>query len=131
CLLVMIPLGAQTDPGGSASPSATPSASPSASPSQSDQLTVVERNQYGEKTTAQSELDRPITVALQGLQNWTKKSGAAPKDLRLYLAGYKLTKSSPTLASVPEEYLSFHLEIDPDDRDAWVQILFEARQVPD
>src|SRR5205807_1993117 len=29
------------------------------------------------------------------------------------------------------EYLSFHLEIDPDDRDAWVQILFEARQVPD
>jgi hypothetical protein len=121
CLLVMIRLGvAQTTPGASAPPA------------QSDlqMVTVVEHNQYA-TTTVQSELDRPITVALQGLQDWMKSTGKSPKDLQLYLAGHKLSKSSPTLASVHEQYVNFHLDIQPDDRDAWVKILYEARQAAD
>jgi hypothetical protein len=119
CFLVMVSLGAaQTTPN-----SSTP-------PAKSDLPVlpiVVEHNAY-RSTTPQSELDRPITVALTGLREWTEKNpDKPPRDLRLYLAGHKLTKCSPTLASVEQEYLSFHLEIDPTDRDAWVQILYEAR----
>jgi hypothetical protein len=123
CLLVLVSLGVtQTIPGRSGS----------APQGQSDLplLTVVARNDYA-STTAQSELDRPITVALSGLQGWMKSTGKSPRDLQLFLAGHKLTKSSPTLASVHEEFINFHLEIEPEDRDAWVQILYEARQAAD
>src|SRR5262249_10162432 len=141
CLLVLIPLSvAQIRPARStlpspASPSLTQANSPAADSSQAAQSdpqlpTVVAGNQYI-TTTVESELDRHITVVLQGLENWMKSTGNAPKDLRLYLAGHKLTKTSPTLASVHEEYVNFHLGIDPDDRDAWVQILYEARHAAD
>ena len=119
CVLSMVPLGTAQ----------TPDSSPQPSPG--DVVpTVVERNQYV-STTTQSELDRPIRVALQGLQGWMKSTGKAPRDLCLYLAGHKLTNNNPTLSSVQQEYLNFHLEIDPEDRDAWVQILYEARLAPD
>jgi len=121
CLLVMVPLGAaQTTPTSSAPPPQSEAPLP----------IVVERNQYV-TTTTESELDRPITVALQGLQIWMKSTGKAPRDLCLYLAGHKLANNNPTLASLQQEYLKFHLEIEPEDRDAWVQILYEARQAGD
>ena len=95
-------------------------------------LKVVAQNQYV-TTTPESELDRRITVAVEGLQKWATQQNTtlAPKDLRLYLAGQRLSESSPTLASLRKEYLDFHLEIQPKDRDAWVQILYDARQAPD
>jgi hypothetical protein len=120
-LLMMTPLGvAQTTSG-----------SPAPVQGELSMITVVEQNQHRSTTTLQSELDRPITVALEGLDNWMRATGKPARDLRLYLAGHKLTKSSPTLASTQGEYLKFHLEIDPGDRDAWVQILYEARQGSD
>lgn len=122
CVLVLVPMGgvAQTTPGNSAPQGQNEVA----------MLTVVERNDHA-ATTAESELDRPITVALHGLQNWMKSTGKSPKDLQLYLGGHKLTRSSPTLASINEEFVNFHLDIEPEDRDAWVQILYEARQAAD
>ena len=120
CLLMLVPLGlAQTTLGDSAQGHAD-----------AQMVTVVERNQYI-ATTSESELDRPITVALQGLQDWMKATGKPPRDLQLYLAGHKLTKSSPTLASVHQEYVNFHLNIEREDRDAWMHILYEARQSAD
>lgn len=100
-----------------------------ATPPQHDlsELKVVAQNQY-RTTTLESELDRRITVVVQGLQNWMKTTGKAPRDLRLYLAGQKLSENGPTLASAEHEYLDFHLEIQPKDREAWVEILYEARQ---
>jgi hypothetical protein len=142
CLFVMIPLSmAQTTP---ASPSPSPhpvsqnetekQAAPTSPagpvlllPSDLSLLKVVAQNQHV-TTTLESELDRRITVAVQGLQNWMKSTGKHPRDLRLYLAGQKLSESGPTLASAQGEYLYFHLEIHPKDRDAWVQILYDARQ---
>lgn len=122
CLLVLVPLGmAQATPGSSAPQGRTDTPLP----------TVVERNGHAATTTPESELDRPITVALQGLDDWMKATGKSPKDLQLYLGGHKLTKSSPTLASIHEEYVNFHLDIEPEDRDAWVRILYEARQSAD
>ncbi|HJX85238.1 MAG TPA: hypothetical protein VJ723_12920, partial [Candidatus Angelobacter sp.] len=123
CLLLMVSLGAaQTTPNNSAPPV------------KSDlplTLVVVEQNEH-RTTTTQSELDRPITVALKGLKEWLAKNpDKHPRDLRLYLAGHKLAKCSPTLTSVEQEYLDFHLEIDPADRDAWVDILYDARNEPD
>ena len=94
-------------------------------------LKVVATNQHNKNTTPETNLDQRITVAVEGLQAWMKASKKAPKDLRLYLAGQKLTEGSPTLASVQDEVLDFHLEIHPKDRDAWVQILYEARQADD
>lgn len=124
CLLVTITLSAaQTNPASSTPSSSTP-------PPQSNLPTVVARNQYV-TTTEQTGLDRHITVALQGLQDWMRNTGKAPRDLQLYLGGHKLTRSSPSLANVQEEYLRFHLDIDPDDRDAWVEILYQARQAAD
>lgn len=124
CLLVTITLSAaQTNPTSSTPSSSTP-------PAHNDLPTVVARNQYV-TTTEQTELDRHITVALQGLQDWMKSTGKAPRDLQLYLGGHKLTKTSPSLADVHQEYLKFHLDIDPDDRDAWVEILYQARQAAD
>src|SRR5260370_6680229 len=108
--------------------------SSSAPPVKSDlpvKLVVVEQNER-RTTTTQSELDRPITVVLKGLKEWLANNpDQHPRDLRLYLAGHKITKASPTLTSVEGEYLDFHLEIDPADRDAWVQILYEARNAAD
>jgi hypothetical protein len=123
CFLVMVSLGAaQTTPSSPAPPVKSDPPPP----------VVVEHNDYRATTTQQSELDRPITVALKGLREWTAKNpDSHPRDLRLYLAGHKLTKCSPTLTSLEQEYLRFHLEIDPDDRDAWVQILYDARNEPD
>jgi hypothetical protein len=123
CLCVMVSLGsAQTTPGNSAPPVKSDLPPPPV---------VVEHNDY-RTTTLQSELDRPITVALKGLKEWLAKNpDKPPRDLRLSLAGHKLTKASPTLTSVEQEYLSFHLEIAPEDRDSWVQILYEARNEAD
>lgn len=121
CFLVMVPL--------SIAQSATTN---DAIPPQHDLsgLKVVAQNQY-RTTTPESELDRQITVVVHGLQSWMKATGKTPRDLRLYLAGQKLSEESPTLASVQNEYLNFHLEIHPNDRNAWVQILYEARQATD
>lgn len=122
CLLVLVPPAvAQATPGNSAPQGHTDAKLP----------TVVERNDHAATTTPESELDRPITVALQGLQDWMKSTCKSPRDLQLYLGGHKLTKSSPTLASIHEEYVNFHLDIEPEDRDAWVHILYEARQSAD
>ena len=131
CLLVKIPLSVAQTASASSTPANSPAAS-AASAAPGDLLlpTVVAGNQYV-TTTAQSELDRHITVVLQGLESWMKSTGYSPKDLRLYLAGHKLTRASPTLASVHDGYVNFHLEIDPKDRDAWVQILYEAREQED
>ncbi len=118
CFLMMVPL--------SFAQSAT---TDTATPSQHDlsELRVVAQNQY-RTTTQESELDRQITVVVKGLQSWMKATGKTPRDLRLYLAGQKLSEESPTLASSEHEYLDFHLELHPNDRNAWVQILYEARQ---
>ena len=84
CFLVMVSLGAaQTTP---SSPAPPVKSDPTPPP------VVVEHNDY-RATTQQSELDRPITVALKGLREWTDKNpDSHPRDLRLYLAGHKLTK---------------------------------------
>ncbi len=124
-LLLMLPLGAAQTTPDNALPREKGDAHVHLLP------TVVPSN-HGVYTTEESELDRPITVAIQGLHDWMDNNpNKPPRDLRLYLAGHKLTKCTPTLASVQGEYLGFHLEIDPEDRDAWVQILFEARHAAD
>ena len=110
CFLLMVSLGvAQTTPGNSAPPVKS---------NQPPLPVVVDQNEF-RTTTTQSELDRPITVAVKGLKEWlTNNPDRHPRDLRLYLAGHKLTQASPTLTSVEQEYLSFHLEIQPEDRDS-------------
>src|SRR5205807_3057426 len=150
CLFVMIPLSmAQTTPASPAPsphpvsqnetekqaaptvPASSAQASPVPSlPGDLSLLKIVAENQHA-TTTLESELDRRITVVVQGLQNWMMSTGKHPRDLRLYLAGQKLTESGPTLASAQGEYLYFHLEIHPKDRDAWVKILYDARQAAD
>ncbi|HEX4602874.1 MAG TPA: hypothetical protein VH724_02685 [Candidatus Angelobacter sp.] len=123
CFLLMVSLGvAQTTPGNPAPPVKS---------NQPLLPVVVDQNEF-RTTTTQSELDRPITVAVKGLKEWLANNpDRHPRDLRLYLAGHKLTQASPTLTSVEQEYLSFHLEIQPGDRDSWVDILYEARNESD
>jgi hypothetical protein len=92
-------------------------------------VSVVAANAHA-TTTAKSELDQPITVVVNGLQEWIQ-AGNKPSDLRLFLSGQMITKNAPTLISARDEYVMFQLEIDPQDRDTWVQILYEARRAKD
>jgi hypothetical protein len=133
CLFVMVPLAAaqNTAPAQETAPAQNATANcKTLLQDGMSLLKVVEQNQHN-KTTTDAELDNKITVAVQGLQNWIRTCEKTPRDLRLYLAGQKLSESAPTLASEQDEFLDFHLEIHPKDRDAWVQILYDAREAED
>jgi hypothetical protein len=111
----------------------TPVASAPAQPAIHDHtkaaVSVVASNAHA-VTTVKSELDAPITVVVNGLQEWIQ-AGNKASDLRLFLSGQMITKNEPTLISARDEKVMFQLEINPQDRDTWVQILFEARRASD
>jgi hypothetical protein len=139
CLLMAIPSGvAQQSSTNSTATNPSPSASPT--PAWTPPRVVAHIDKIGPDgkklgeidTTTETALGETITVALSGLKEWfndPKNKNQSPADLRLYLAGIKLTKSSPTVVS--DDHVDFHLEIDPDDRQAWVLIMYDARHDPD
>jgi hypothetical protein len=78
-----------------------------------------------------TELNHPVTVALTGLREWVTAGKNNPNDLRLFLAGRILPDSEPLGISLSQGYLNFQLNLDPDDRVGWVQVLSEARRAAD
>lgn len=94
-----------------------------------EEPTVVESN--GDMRTQEwFELNQSVTVALYGLRDWAHRGENNPNDLRLYLAGRMLPNSEPTGYMLSQQYLNFRPTLDAADRDAWVQILTEARKRP-
>jgi len=89
---------------------------------------VVPHNKF-RSTSPWTEYRRSVQVAMTGLDAWAR-AGNDPKTLRLFLAGHML-KREPLLISLAEEYVSFELSaVDDEDRKAWADVFFEARQSP-
>jgi len=82
-------------------------AAPSQQPAVAATQPVVVANLKGINTTTWSELGRTVTVAQQGLRDWSKTNGNDVRSLHLYLAGHVLP-GQPTLISLSEEYVNFH-----------------------
>jgi hypothetical protein len=78
-----------------------------------------------------TKLDDSVTVAIHGLSRWAKTNPAA--ELRLYLAGHKLSSVAPTLIFPAQDYVNFKLRptlSDKDERTKWIDIVNEVRTHP-
>ena len=83
----------------------------------------------GIKGTTWTELSGTVTVVIDGICQWVQANKAEPANLRLYLAGALLDKSAPTVANLPQDYLKFDLELEPNvNRDQWIKILWTVRE---
>src|SRR5260370_1219412 len=94
-----------------------------------DPLVVQSLN--GVKTSTWTELNNRVTVVISGLHEWSIAGKNHPNDLRLFLAGRMLPKDEPAMINRSQDYVTFILDIDPADRDLWVEVLSEARKAED
>lgn len=108
---------------------AAPAVAPAEVPSPHNPVVVQFNGQM--HTQPWTQLNRPVTVALTGLHEWAAAGKNDPTDLRLFLAGRVIPKSEPSLISLSQGYLNFQLNLEPDDRTLWVQVLSEARSTVD
>ena len=92
---------------------------------------VVVQSLNGVKTSSWTELNERVTVVVAGLHEWSGTDKNDPGDLRLFLAGRMLPKTEPAMINRAQNYLTFLLDIDPANRDLWVEVLSEARKAED
>jgi hypothetical protein len=92
---------------------------------------VVVQSLNGVKTSSWTELSDRVTVVVAGLHEWSGTGKNEPDDLRLFLAGRILPKAEPAMINRAQNYITFLLDIDPADRDLWVEVLSEARKAED
>jgi len=85
----------------------------------------------GVGTSSWTELNGRVTVVVAGLHDWSSTGKHDPDDLRLFLAGRLLPKAEPAMINRAQNYITFLLDIDPADRDLWVEVLSEARKAED
>jgi len=86
---------------------------------------VVPISASGIRETTSAGLGNTVTVALEGLDTWSKGSND-PNNLRLFLGGRMLEGCEPILVNREQNYVNFRLEIKPDDREKWVDIFTET-----
>src|SRR5882762_970671 len=89
---------------------------------------IVVQSLNGVKTSSWTELNERVTVVVAGLHEWSSTGKNDPDDLRLFLEGRMLPKTEPAMINRAQNYVTFMLDIDPADRDLWVEILSEARK---
>src|SRR5258708_28738053 len=89
---------------------------------------IVVQSLNGVKTSFWTELNDRVTVVVSGLHDWSSTGKNDPGDLRLFLAGRMLPKAEPAMINRTQNYFTFLLDIDPADRDLWVEVLSEARK---
>jgi hypothetical protein len=92
---------------------------------------IVVQSLNGVKTSSWTELNERVTVVVSGLHEWSGREKNDPDDLRLFLAGRILPKAEPAMINRAQNYITFLLDIDPADRDLWVEVLSEARKAED
>lgn len=92
---------------------------------------VVVQSLNGIKTSTGTELNERVTVVISGLHDWAAAEKNDLGDLRLFLAGRMLPKTEPAMINRAQNYITFLLDIDPADRDLWVEVLSEARKAED
>src|SRR5258708_33604247 len=129
CLLgaIAMPLFAQDPQAGASSNTVKPTEAKENTPKEP----VVVQSLNGVKTSSWTELNDRVTVVVAGLHEWSATSKNDPGDLRLFLAGRMLLKAEPAMINRAQNYITFLLDVDPADRDLWVEVLSEARKAED
>lgn len=117
-VLAVIPATSAQTPATSPSPAGSPSpvASPTSSPSPAAAPKVI-------AVEGHLELDVVIRVEIDHLNEWAAKND--PSKLVPYLNGRAIRGNYPEEIHVSKNHLHFHLEITPENRSAWVDLLGE------
>jgi type II secretory pathway pseudopilin PulG len=79
-------------------------------------------------TSNRARLGESVTVTIHGLSRWAKNHDST--ELRLYLAGQKLSSVTPALIFPDQDYVNFTLRptlTDQNERKKWIDIVNEAR----
>lgn len=107
-------------PGTSATPApgATPQATPAVVPSPSPKVTAI--------TEGHLELDNTVSVEVEGLAAWAAAKNDTSK-LVPYINGRAITGNYPEAILPTKNHLTFHLEMTPDNKDVWVDLLGEPK----
>lgn len=106
--------GAGTVTAQTPSPIPSPIASPTAAPHPSPRVMAVEGN---------LELDDVIRVQIDHLSEWSKTND--PSKLVPYLNGLAIRGNYPEENHAAKNHVRFHLEMTPENREAWVDLLGE------
>ena len=101
-----------------ASPSPTPKASPDTSPTPVPEPKVV-------AVEGNLELDDLIRVRLEGLKDWAEVNDAS--KLVPYINGLAIRGNYPEEIHPSKNHLQFHLQITPENKQAWIDLLGEPR----
>jgi hypothetical protein len=105
-------------PGAPASPApaASPQASPAASPAPSPKVTGI---------TGHLELDEIVNVDVDGLAEWAAKNDTS--KLVPYINGRAITGNYPEAILPTRNHLQFHLQLTPENKDVWIDLLGEPK----
>ncbi len=74
------------------------------------------------------QLGRPVRIHLEGLRAWAD-SGNSPQKLLLYLDGRPSVGDYPESVSIDQGELVYHLQITPDNRDLWEDLLRQPKHL--
>lgn len=114
------PLVAST-PGASATPApgAAPQAAPPVVPGPSPKVTAI--------TEGHLELDNIVGVEVEGLAEWAAKNDTS--KLVPYINGRAITGNYPEAILPTKNHLTFHLEMTPENKDVWIDLLGEPKRL--
>ena len=104
----------------SPTPTATPAAAPAASPSPS-----VAPSPKVVKMNGHLELDDIIEVYVDNLEEWAENQNHDPNKLVPYINGRAIKGNYPDEIHLERGRLIFHLQITPESRDPWIDLLGE------
>jgi hypothetical protein len=110
------PLVAST-PGASPAPAhgATPQATPAVAPSPAPKVTAI--------TEGHLELDNIVSVEVEGLAEWAVKNDTS--KLVPFINGRAITGNYPEAILPTKNHLTFHLEMTPENKVVWIDLLGE------
>lgn len=103
------------------SPSASPSssASPTPSPAPSPKVTQI--------VTGHLELDELIRVHVDHLAEWVENDANDPTKLVPFLDGRPIKGNYPVEIHPADNHVQFHLQLTPENRDVWIDLLGEPK----
>ncbi|HKP38210.1 MAG TPA: hypothetical protein VJT71_15230 [Pyrinomonadaceae bacterium] len=108
--------GQTPSPSPTASPSATGAASPAVSPTPAPEPKVV-------AVEGNLELDDLIKVRLDGLKDWVEQNDAT--KLVPFINGLAIRGNYPEEIHASKNHLQFHLQITPENKQVWIDLLGE------
>lgn len=104
--------GASVSPASAAGPQATPAVSPTPS---LPKVVRIEEGHLG--------LDELIAIEVEGLSEWAAKNDTS--KLVPYINGRAITGNYPEAILPTKNHLQFHLDLTPENKDVWIDLLGE------